>query len=91
VIYREFGNLAKALLEAGMTPDSLGLRTKRWSATEAARSCLSFRRRHGYWPGWADIKRRPGELPSTKVMIRYFGSTRSAEVQLGAEAILERE
>lgn len=31
----------------------------------------------------------PGELPSTTVMIRCFGGTRSIDVQLGAEAILQ--
>jgi DNA-directed RNA polymerase specialized sigma24 family protein len=91
LVYREFGDFASAVLEAGMVPESLGLRRRRWSATEAAGACLSFRWRHGYWPGWADVKRRPGELPSTKVMIRYFGSTRSAEVGLGAEAILDSD
>jgi hypothetical protein len=71
-----------------MVPDGLGQRRRRWSASEAAEACASFRRRQGYWPGWIDVKRRPGELPGTSAMVRFFGGTRSGEVQAGAEAIL---
>jgi DNA-directed RNA polymerase specialized sigma24 family protein len=87
-IYRHFGDFPSAILATGMVPETLGLRRKQWSPIEAARTCLSFRRRNGYWPNWADVKRNPGELPSTTVMIKYFGGTRSVDVQLGAEAIL---
>jgi DNA-directed RNA polymerase specialized sigma24 family protein len=91
-IYRHFDTFVDAIVAAGMVPNLLGQRRKPWTPVEAAKACRSFRWRNGYWPGWAEIKRNPGELPSTTVMIRYFGSTRSAEVQLGAEAILaERE
>jgi DNA-directed RNA polymerase specialized sigma24 family protein len=87
-IYRCFGNFADAVLAAGMIPDTLGQRRKPWRAIEAARACRAFRRRNGYWPGWAEINRNPGELPGARVMVRFFGGTRAAEVQLGAEAIL---
>lgn len=87
-IHRQFGCLSNAILAAGMVPDTLGQRRQRWSAIEAARACLSFRWRHGYWPDWADAKRYPGELPGRAAMIRFFGGTRTAEVQQGAEAIL---
>lgn len=46
------------------------------------------RRRHGYWPSWADVKRQPGALPTTSVMVRFVGGTRSVDVQTGVEAIL---
>jgi Homing endonuclease associated repeat len=87
-IYRHFGNFANAVLAAGMVPDTLGQRRKRWSALEAARSCRSFKRRNGYWPGWSEAKRNPGHLPGAKAMVRFFGGTRPAEVQVGSEAIL---
>jgi DNA-directed RNA polymerase specialized sigma24 family protein len=87
-IHRHFRSLAEAILAAGMVPDGLGQRRRRWSASEAAEACASFRRRQGYWPGWIDVKRRPGELPGPNAMVRFFGGTRPGEVQVGAEAIL---
>lgn len=88
VIYRHFGSLANAILAAGMVPETSSKSRARWIPLEVARVCRSFRRRNGYWPSWADVQRRPGELPSTTAMIRCFGGTRSIDVQLGAEAIL---
>lgn len=88
VIYRRFGSLATAILAAGMVPETSPKSRARWIPLEVARVCRSFRRRHGYWPSWADVKRRPGELPGTTAMVRCFGGTRSIDVQLGAEAIL---
>lgn len=87
-IYRQFGSLANAILAAGMMPETSSKSRTRWIPLEVARVCRSFRRRNGYWPNWADVKRRPGELPSTTAMVRCFGGTRSIDVQLGAEAIL---
>jgi DNA-directed RNA polymerase specialized sigma24 family protein len=87
-VRRRFGDFANAVLAAGMVPDTFGQRRKRWSAIEAARACLAFRRRHGRWPDWADLKRNLGDLPGREVMIRFFGGTRPAEVQQGTEAIL---
>lgn len=86
-LYRHFNSLADALLVAGMTPDS-PTRRRLWTPLAAARACRAFKRRNGRWPYWRDVKRRPGELPSTTVMIRYFGGTRAVDIQLGAEAIL---
>ncbi|MDX6625424.1 MAG: Homing endonuclease associated repeat [Solirubrobacterales bacterium] len=88
VIRRLFGDFNSAILAAGMTPPTLGQRRRRWTAAEAARACRSFRWRNGRWPDSADLGRNPGELPSAKVMIRFFGSTRAADVQPVAEAIL---
>jgi DNA-directed RNA polymerase specialized sigma24 family protein len=88
VIYARFGSLANAILAAGMVPETPPKTRARWIPLEVARVCRSFRRRNGYWPSWADVKRRPGELPGTTAMIRCFGGTRSIDVQLGAEAIL---
>jgi hypothetical protein len=88
VIYRHFASLANAILAAGMVPETSPKSRERWIPLEVAKVCCSFRRRNGYWPSWADVKRRPGELPSTTAMIRCFGGTRSIDVQLGAEAIL---
>lgn len=88
VIYARFGSLANAILAAGMVPETSSKTRARWIPLEVARVCRSFRRRNGYWPSWADVKRRPGELPGTAAMIRCFGGTRSIDVQLGAEAIL---
>jgi DNA-directed RNA polymerase specialized sigma24 family protein len=85
-LYRHFDSLANALLVAGMTPDSP--RRRSWPPLAAARECRAFKRRNGRWPYWRDVKRRPGELPSTTVMIRCFGGTRAVDIQLGAEAIL---
>ncbi len=87
-IYRQFGSLANAILAAGMVPETSSKSRTRWIPLEVARMCRSFRLRNGYWPSWADVKRRPGELPSTTAMVRCFGGTRSIDVQLGAEAIL---
>jgi DNA-directed RNA polymerase specialized sigma24 family protein len=87
-IYRHFESLAEAILAAGMVPEAPQRHRRRWTPFEAARVCRSFRRRNGHWPNSADVKRRGGELPSTSVMIRCFGGTRSSEVQQGAEAIL---
>jgi DNA-directed RNA polymerase specialized sigma24 family protein len=87
-IRRHFGSFDEAVLAAGMVPTSIGRRRRRWSPVEAARACYSFRRRHGIWPNWADLRRHPGVLPSNSTMIRCFGSTRPAEVQRVAEAIL---
>lgn len=87
-IYRQFGSLANAILAAGMVPETSSKSRARWIPLEVARVCRSFRRRNGYWPCWADVRRRPGELPSTTAMVRCFGGTRSIDVQLGAEAIL---
>lgn len=88
VVYRHFGSLANAILAAGMVPETSPKSRGRWIPFEVAKVCRSFRRRNGYWPSWADVKRRPGELPATTAMIRCFGGTRSIDVQLGAEAIL---
>jgi hypothetical protein len=87
-ICRHFGDLASAILAAGMIPDTLGRRRKRWGPIEAAKACLSFRWHNGYWPSSAEARRNPGELPGRSAMLRFFGGTRAAEVQLGAEAIL---
>ena len=83
-----FGGLPEALRAAGMLPRTRSRRRKRWTAVEAARSCYSFRLRHGHWPEWIDLQMNPDALPSRSVMIRFFGSTRSGEVQERAEAIL---
>ena len=88
VLYRHFETLEAALISAGLVPDAPLHGRRRWPPLIAARECRSFRRRNLRWPGWRDIKRRPGELPSTSVMIRCFGGTREIDVQLGAEAIL---
>jgi hypothetical protein len=88
IIYRQFGSLANAVLAAGMVPDAFARRRKRWKPFEAAKSCLSFRLRNGYWPDRIDVERNRGVLPSASVLIRCFGGTRSGEVQQGAEAIL---
>jgi DNA-directed RNA polymerase specialized sigma24 family protein len=88
VIYARFGSLANAILAAGMVPETPPKSRARWIPLEVARVCRSFRRRNGYWPSWADVKHRPGELPGTTAMVRCFGGTRSIDVQLGTEAIL---
>jgi Homing endonuclease associated repeat len=87
-IRRHFGSFEEAVLAAGMIPPGFGRRRKSWSPVEAARACRSFRRRHGIWPNWADLRRYPDVLPSNSTMIRCFGSTRPTEVQRVAEAIL---
>ena len=87
-LYRHFGSIADALLCAGLTPDTPLTRHRRWPPLLAAKECRAFRRRNLRWPGWKDVKRRPGELPGTTVMLRCFGGTREVDVQLGAEAIL---
>jgi DNA-directed RNA polymerase specialized sigma24 family protein len=88
-IYRVFQSFDQLILAAGMTPERIGVRRVRWSASEAAETCKSFKHRHGYWPSWSDIKRYPGELPNTGTMVRFFGGTRSIDVQIGVEAILD--
>lgn len=88
VIRRQFGSFDELILESGMIPLRLGSRRKRWGALEAARACAAFRRRNGYWPGWAEVKRLPGDLPGTAAMLRFFGGTQPGIVQAGAEAIL---
>ena len=88
VIYRHFGSLANAILAAGMVPETPPKSRERWIPLEVAKVCRNFRRRHGYWPSWVDVRRRPGELPGTTAMVRCFGGTKSIDVQLGTEAIL---
>jgi DNA-directed RNA polymerase specialized sigma24 family protein len=88
VICRHFGSLANGILGAGMIPESSPKSRARWIPLEVAKVCRSFRQRNGHWPNSTDVKRRPGELPSTTAMIRCFGGTKSIDVQLGAEAIL---
>jgi hypothetical protein len=90
-VRRHFGSFDDAVLAAGMIPPGLGRRRRRWSPVEAAHACRSFRRRHGFWPNWADLHRYPGTLPSNSTMIRCFGSTRPAEVERVAEAILRHD
>ena len=90
-VRRHFGSFEEAVLAAGMIPPGFGRRRKSWSPVEAARACYSFRLRHGIWPNWADLQRFPGVLPSRSTMIRCFGSTRPAEVQRVAEAILSHD
>ncbi len=87
-IYKHFASFADAVLAAGMVPETAPRRRSAWRPLEAAEVCHAFRRRNGYWPSWADARRRPGELPGSSVMIRCFGGTRSHDVQRGAEAIL---
>ncbi len=90
-IRRHFGSLEEALLAAGMVPNQLGRRRKRWPVLEAARACRWHKRRHGDWPNWRDLRRYPGILPSSSVMIRCFGSTRPSEVGRVAAAILAQD
>lgn len=87
-LYRHFDTLADALLAAGMVPDSSCRNRRIRPPIAVARECRAFRRRHGRWPYSRDVKRHPGELSSTTVMIRCFGSTRAVDIQLGAESIL---
>lgn len=87
-VYRLFDDLPTAILAAGMVPGTLGRRRKPWGPVEAAKACLSFRWRNGYWPGLSEARYHPGELPGGAVMIKFFGGTRAAEVQQGVEAIL---
>jgi Homing endonuclease associated repeat len=87
-IYRRFGSFADAVLAAGMVPDTLGKRRQKWTPVEAATACLAFKERNGYWPGAGDCKRLGSGLPSSSVMIRCFGSTQPAFVQIGSEMIL---
>ena len=87
-INRHFGSLHDAVLAAGMVPDTLGRRRKPWGPVEAAKTCRSFRRRNGHWPGWSDVRRSAGHLPGESTMVRFFGSTKPGEVQQGDEAIL---
>jgi Homing endonuclease associated repeat len=87
-IRREFGSFRRLLVQAGMAEEFFGHHVGHWTPREAALACRSFRIRHGYWPCSTDIRRFPGELPSSSTMVRLFGSTRAAFVQRGAEAIL---
>jgi hypothetical protein len=87
-IRREFASFRRLLLAAGMAEDCYRHHEGRWEAREVALACLSFKDRHGWWPSSGDIRRFPGELPSSSTMTRFFGSTRSCYVQRGAEAIL---
>ncbi|MBK5233188.1 MAG: hypothetical protein JJE13_09440 [Thermoleophilia bacterium] len=87
-VYRYFDRFADAILAAGMVSETSTGQRRSWSPLEAAKACRAFRERNGFWPSWADVKRRPGALPSTSVMIRCFGGTRSIDVQLGTDAIL---
>jgi hypothetical protein len=83
-----FGGLPEALRAAGMLPRTRARRRRRWTAVEAARACYSFRLRHGHWPEWIDLQMNPGSLPGRSTMIKFFGNTRSGQVQEQAEAIL---
>lgn len=87
VVYRHFDDLSSASLAAGIVPDA-PRRRRAWRPVEAAKACLSFRWRYGHWPTLSDVRRNPGELPGREAMIKYFGGTRPAEVQQGAELIL---
>jgi hypothetical protein len=87
-IRRHFARFADAIYAAGMVPEYVPLRTRPWEPREAAEVCYSYRRRNSIWPSWADAKRHPGELPGTGAMLRFFGGTRSCDVQRGTELIL---
>lgn len=87
-ICRHFGSLHAAILAAGMIPDDLGRRTKRWGPVEAARACRWFRLHFWRWPDQTDIKRYPGMLPGVQAMKRYFGGTSAFQVGRGVELIL---
>ena len=87
-VYKHFESFAAAVLAAGMTPETPMRRRGAWQPLESAEACESFRRRNGRWPDASDVRRWPGNLPSTTAMIKYFGGTRAGEVQRGAEAIL---
>jgi DNA-directed RNA polymerase specialized sigma24 family protein len=87
-VYKHFGSFPAAVLAAGMTPETPLRRRGAWQPLESAEACESFRRRNGRWPDAADVRRWPGDLPSTAAMVKYFGGTRAGEVQRGAEAIL---
>ena len=84
---KKFGSFSVALQAAGMAAPTVGMRRQRWTAIEAAKACWSFRWRHNRWPDAIDVQRSPGVLPGRNVMIRFFGSTHAAEVQLGVESI----
>jgi hypothetical protein len=56
----------------------------------AAQQCKSFYNRHNRWPDTSDFRNGRGQLPSSRVAKRIFGSTRSGVVREVAEAILER-
>jgi len=88
VVYRIFDDLSAAILAAGMVPDGPGRRRKAWKPVESAKACLSFRWRNSHWPGLSESRRNPGELPTREAMMKYFGGTRPAQVQEGAELIL---
>jgi DNA-directed RNA polymerase specialized sigma24 family protein len=86
-IAREFESYNDYLLEAGMTP-RFTARTRKWSAFETAWECASFKRRHGYWPGRAEIDDTSNCLPPRGACDRFLGGRRSIDVQLGVELIL---
>ena len=85
IVRAVFGTFGAAMTEAGMP----GHDWARVSDLQAARQCLSFRRRHNRWPDSSDFRRGHEDLPSPKVAKRVFGSTRSGMVGVVAEAILD--
>lgn len=87
-IYKEFGSFDVYLLEAGMTPRALGVRKKAWKPIPAARACLAWKTREGYWPGPAEIRRTANGLPNRSACERFFGGYQPWEIQQGVEAIL---
>lgn len=92
VMRRLFGSYSKAITAAGMIPAG-GRRTRRnLSEREAAEICAAFRRRNMRWPNWADVKRyerRQGdEVPTQRMMLRYFGGTTEEAVRVACERIL---
>ncbi len=87
-ICRHFGSLHAAILAAGMVPEDLGRRTRRWDPVEAARACYWFRLRFWRWPDQTDIRRYPGMLPGVEAMRRFFGGTSAFQIGRGAELIL---
>lgn len=87
-IYKEFGSFDAYLLEAGMTPRTLGVRKEPWKPIPAARVCLAWKTRNGYWPGPAEIRRTANGLPNRGACERFFGGYQPWEIQQGVEAIL---
>lgn len=84
---REFGGWNAMVRAAGMTPLATEPRPK-WPPFEAARECLSFRRRNGYWPHAGDAAFLGSGLPGREVMKRIFGGIREDDVRRGVESIL---
>lgn len=89
-VIREFASFNDFLLEAGMTPRFTS-RRRRWDAVEACRDCVSWRWRHGYWPGRPEIEDPNSGWPGVQTCERFFGGCRSIDVQLGVEDILTPE